>query len=178
MQNQKPSHRTMRLSPLEQTIFIEDFLKQQQVSSEAHHMREDTTISSPSRHMLQSPTFYNYYQLENDLSEFEFNLNKIKTKSFSLTPMTPLGGFKLDLQSCEIESGQICDTEFSTPFTKKSLSTTVRDLSSTFNTPQCMSFNSQQLFKVEKNLSKEKSLRKELREFKDQNFKITNLERE
>ena len=96
----------------------------------------------------------------------------LKTKAYSYTPIVGQG-FKIDLKYCDIESEKnACSTDFSTPFTKKSDCSIVRDLSYTFATPK----STMQLFKIEKNVNKEKSLRKELREIKDQSCKSSPFE--
>lgn len=77
-------------------------------------------------------------------------------------------GFKIEMKNCDSESERTtCATDYSTPFTKKSDCSIIRDLSYTFATPK----STKQLFRIEKNVSKEKSLRKELREIKDHNYK-------
>ena len=94
-------------------------------------------------------------------------IRALKNKAYSYTPIQG-PGFKIDLKNCEIESERnACTTDYSTPLTKKSDCSIVRDLSYSFTTPK----STKQLFKIEKNVNKEKSLRKELREIKDFNCK-------
>lgn len=94
-------------------------------------------------------------------------MHLLKNKQTSLTPTIPLG-LKLDMKSCKIESEKTSiSTEISTPFALKSdYSSYDSDLTSQFSSTK----SNKLLFKVEKTVVEEKSLRKELREIKEQNF--------